>query len=316
MPPKGSKRTQAATPTPESNKKPRLDFQEQIKRASALAAQLRDGVKDGPDSKNSAANQLASEELMRIFESLEEKTNDTSKSVEDLITAQVTCEVKLKLANLLRKSETRDGSRDGNLSYELKKYLFHPVQKETIAVRIIKAAQKKMEDVSSGNIAAEAKKAAESAIAEEFQQGIATSNSSCDSNISSYAFKLDPLQLSYIHSLPPTPIFWLNRSTTHIPPPQIILTVINKMSKPAQNDTPTKSSFTETNKQPRLHLHGQIQHDITLATRLRQAASKEHLDSKEWTANQATVDKLLRVLDDMFEKALDTSESIEGLVTT
>lgn len=76
------------------------------------------------------------------------------------------------------------------------------------------------------------------------------------------------------------------------------------MSKPAQNDTPTKSSFTETNKQPRLHLHGQIQHDITLATRLRQAASKEHLDSKEWTANQATVNKLLRTFDDMFEKAL------------
>lgn len=39
-------------------------------------------------------------------------------------------------------------------------------------MRINKAAQKKMEDVSSGNIAAEAKKAAESAIAEEFQQGI------------------------------------------------------------------------------------------------------------------------------------------------
>lgn len=74
MPPKASKRTQADTPTNEGNKKPRLDLQEQIKRASALAAQLRDGVKAGPDSKNSAANQIATEELMRIFESMQETT--------------------------------------------------------------------------------------------------------------------------------------------------------------------------------------------------------------------------------------------------
>jgi hypothetical protein len=63
------------SPTPtEVGKKPRLDIQEQIKRASTLAAQLRDGIKDGTDSKTSAANQIATEELMRIFESLQEKT--------------------------------------------------------------------------------------------------------------------------------------------------------------------------------------------------------------------------------------------------
>jgi hypothetical protein len=56
------------------SKKPRIDIQEQIKRASTLAAQLRDGVKDGTDSKISAANEIAGEELMRIFESLQEKT--------------------------------------------------------------------------------------------------------------------------------------------------------------------------------------------------------------------------------------------------
>jgi len=58
----------------EASKKPRLDIQEQLKRASTLAAQLRDGVKDGTDSKTSAANQIATEELMRIFESMQEKT--------------------------------------------------------------------------------------------------------------------------------------------------------------------------------------------------------------------------------------------------
>lgn len=59
-----------------ANKKPRLDLQEQLKRASALAAQLRDCVKDGADSKNSSANQIATEELMRIFESMQEKTEE------------------------------------------------------------------------------------------------------------------------------------------------------------------------------------------------------------------------------------------------
>lgn len=82
MPPKASKRTQTEpsnepTPANEGNKKPRLDLQEQIKRASTLAAQLRDGVKDDADFKNSAANQIATEELTRIFESMQEKTNES-----------------------------------------------------------------------------------------------------------------------------------------------------------------------------------------------------------------------------------------------
>jgi hypothetical protein len=64
----------AELPSTEPGKKPRLDLEEQIKRASALAAQLRDGVKDGTDSKTSAANQIATEELVRIFESMQEKT--------------------------------------------------------------------------------------------------------------------------------------------------------------------------------------------------------------------------------------------------
>lgn len=58
-----------------ANAKPCLDLEEQIKRASTLAAQLRDGVKDGADSKNSAVNQIATEELMRIFDSMQEKTD-------------------------------------------------------------------------------------------------------------------------------------------------------------------------------------------------------------------------------------------------
>jgi hypothetical protein len=73
-----SKRNEPDNPTElastGSGKKPRLDLEEQIKRASTLAAQLRDGVKDGTDSKTSAANQIATEELMRIFESMQEKT--------------------------------------------------------------------------------------------------------------------------------------------------------------------------------------------------------------------------------------------------
>lgn len=57
-----------------TSKKPRVDLEEQIQRASALAAQLRDSVKDDSDSKTFAANQIAGEELIRIFESMQEKT--------------------------------------------------------------------------------------------------------------------------------------------------------------------------------------------------------------------------------------------------
>jgi hypothetical protein len=62
-----SKRNEPDDPTElsaaEVGKKPRLDIQEQLKRASTLAAQLRDGVQDGTESKTSAANQIATEEL-------------------------------------------------------------------------------------------------------------------------------------------------------------------------------------------------------------------------------------------------------------
>jgi len=109
-----SKRSEPDDPTElsptEASKKPRLDIQEQIERASALAAQLRDGVKDGTDSKTSAAHQIATEELLRIFENMQEKTVEyvivdfyhpllsdhkcsTSKSVDDLISAQIKLEV-------------------------------------------------------------------------------------------------------------------------------------------------------------------------------------------------------------------------------
>jgi hypothetical protein len=72
------KRNEPDDPTESSSsqpgKKPRLDIEGQIKRASALAAQLRQSVNDGTDSKTSAADQIAIEELMRIFESIQEKT--------------------------------------------------------------------------------------------------------------------------------------------------------------------------------------------------------------------------------------------------
>ena len=56
------------------NKKPRFDLEEQMNRASTLFAQLQDGVKNNVDSKTSASNQIATNELMQIFESMKEKT--------------------------------------------------------------------------------------------------------------------------------------------------------------------------------------------------------------------------------------------------
>ena len=71
-----SKRTQSETPTEDgATKRPRLDIQEQFKRAGILAEQLRNTVgKDEVDSKTTVANQIASEELVRIFESMQEQT--------------------------------------------------------------------------------------------------------------------------------------------------------------------------------------------------------------------------------------------------
>lgn len=74
------------------------------------------------------------------------------------------------------------------------------------------------------------------------------------------------------------------------------------MSNPIQTDTPIKSSSTEVTKQPRLDLQEQFQRAMALATQLRNAAGKDHLDSKEWTANQAAANELLRTFESMQEK--------------
>lgn len=58
----------------EPNKKPRLDLEEWITPANTLAAQLHNGFKDGTDSKTSAAGQIATKKLMRIFESMQNYT--------------------------------------------------------------------------------------------------------------------------------------------------------------------------------------------------------------------------------------------------
>ncbi|THX80597.1 hypothetical protein D6D05_04476 [Aureobasidium pullulans] len=67
-----SKRTQSETPTEDgATKRPRLDIQEQIKRPGILAEQLRNTVGNHDvDSETTAANQIASEELVRIYETM------------------------------------------------------------------------------------------------------------------------------------------------------------------------------------------------------------------------------------------------------
>ena len=51
------------------SKKHRLELQEQLKRGSVLAAQLREATKNEKrETKYSTANQIASEELISIFE--------------------------------------------------------------------------------------------------------------------------------------------------------------------------------------------------------------------------------------------------------
>ncbi|THZ85323.1 hypothetical protein D6C84_03423 [Aureobasidium pullulans] len=101
-----SKRTQSETPTEDgATKRPRLDIQEQFKRAGILAEQLRNTVgKDEVDSKTTVANQIASEELVRIFESMQEQTADTSESVDQLIRAQIELEVNKTMAYLDQKT--------------------------------------------------------------------------------------------------------------------------------------------------------------------------------------------------------------------
>ncbi|KAG9583976.1 hypothetical protein KCU60_g8630, partial [Aureobasidium melanogenum] len=174
MPPKASKRLQTEssaepTPTNEGNKKPRLDLQEQIKRASALAAQLRDGVKDDADSKNSAANQIATEELMRIFESMQKETVDTSKSVKDLVAAQIVWEVKSTL-EFLEKS-IKDNSKNNGTKYFYTglELLLKPGDPKYSA-SVIRAAQEKMKDVTSENYVVEIKKIVKEVIVDDYMK--------------------------------------------------------------------------------------------------------------------------------------------------
>ncbi|KAH0353945.1 hypothetical protein KCU83_g2694, partial [Aureobasidium melanogenum] len=284
MPPKGSKRTEVVTLIDEPNKKPRLDLEEQIKRAAVLAAQLHNGVKDDAESKSSAATQIATEELMRIFESMQEKTNDTSKAVEDLITTQINLEVKLKMDALQnRMGRTHIGPKP--LTNEIAAYL-NPGIPESREL-ITKMALEKMAGVTSGDLTAQATEAVESAIVEEFQKGINK-------------------QLRE----------FMSRSATHISLPQTILTVNNKMSKSAQDDIPMESNSTQISKQPRLDLQEQLQRAVALATQMRHAAGKEHLSSTEWTANQTTANELLRTFENVQEKTNDAAESIGGLIAT
>lgn len=85
-----SKRTQSETPTEDgATKRPRLDIQEQIKRAGILVEQLRNTVSnDDVDSKTAASGQIATEELVRIFESMQEQTAEyvyTSQKINSTI---------------------------------------------------------------------------------------------------------------------------------------------------------------------------------------------------------------------------------------
>ncbi|KAH0137756.1 hypothetical protein KCU67_g15667, partial [Aureobasidium melanogenum] len=153
------------TLTDEPNKKPRLDLEEQIKRAATLAAQLQNGVKDDDESKSAAATQIATEELMRIFKSMQEKTNDASLSFEGLIATQIKLEIRLKMSALSNKA---------NSSYilgdEIQDYLApgRPSSKG----RIAKTALEKLEGVASTDLAVKVIEAVEEAILDEFHKGV------------------------------------------------------------------------------------------------------------------------------------------------
>jgi hypothetical protein len=73
------------------------------------------------------------------------------------------------------------------------------------------------------------------------------------------------------------------------------------MSKSVQTDDLIDST---SNKHPRLDLQEHIQRGVILATQVCYAAGKNHLDLKEWTANQATANELLRTFENMQEKTV------------
>ncbi|KAI4720230.1 hypothetical protein E4T48_03613 [Aureobasidium sp. EXF-10727] len=170
MPPFGSKRNDAGTsaessPT-EANKKPRLDIQDQIKRASTLAAQLRDGVKDGADTKTAAANQIATEELLRIFESMQEKTVEyASQSFEALVQAQIRTEVESTTEFL-----KRNAFNSYPLGVEIKEYL---VSNPRVTNKsLTETVQKKMDNVTPGDYIAKIKELVKEAVREKFLEGV------------------------------------------------------------------------------------------------------------------------------------------------
>ncbi|CAD0114175.1 unnamed protein product, partial [Aureobasidium uvarum] len=176
VPYKGSKRVEADTVTElfliQAKKKPRLDIQDQIERASVLATQLRDSVKDDAEITTSATKQSATEELVQIFESMQEKTVSASKSLDDLITTQINLEVKLKMKALLdiTNAVSFGPSKPKPLRTEIQEYLApHDPRSEE---RIVRLAHEKMAGVTSGDYTAKITEAVMSAIVEEFQKGI------------------------------------------------------------------------------------------------------------------------------------------------
>ncbi|THX58348.1 hypothetical protein D6D06_03047 [Aureobasidium pullulans] len=162
-----SKRTQSETPTEDgATKRPRLDIQEQIKRAGILAEQLRNTVgNDDVDSKTAASGQIATEELIRIFESMQEQTADTSESVDQLIRAQIELEVNKTMAYLDQKT-----TKHHPLGKEVAQHL------NTASLRgrhvIVEVVQRKMENVSSGDYVTKIKECVKEALREKFLEGI------------------------------------------------------------------------------------------------------------------------------------------------
>ncbi|KAH0367916.1 hypothetical protein KCU65_g4354, partial [Aureobasidium melanogenum] len=116
-------------------------------------------------SKNSAANQIATQELMRIFENMQEKTVHTSKSVEDLITAQVATEIKSALSFL----EKRTKSNPSHYFYKSVEALLQPGDSKC-STPAIKAAQEKMESVTSENYVDEIKKIVKEVIIDAYMR--------------------------------------------------------------------------------------------------------------------------------------------------
>ncbi|THW60302.1 hypothetical protein D6D19_10124 [Aureobasidium pullulans] len=164
-----SKRTQSKTPTENgATKRPRLDIQEQIKRAGILAEQLRNTVsKNDVDSKTAASGQIATEELVRIFESMQEQTADTSDSVDALINSSIKLEVKVMMDYLSIRCHN-------NSTLALWKEIWLHLKPENgpFTNKVIKRVQEKMEGVRSGDYVSEIKEMVKVVLVEELQKGV------------------------------------------------------------------------------------------------------------------------------------------------